>query len=108
MRTDASCVPRSITSWTARASMTASRSATPRWSKATATFTRVAPWGAQGRQRRRTHGRSPHVLMMASTSDASYNALQQRRRARDDVVDVVAEPFQHGGPRRGGAEAVER
>src|SRR5690349_18578366 len=87
MRTEASCVPRSTTSCAASASSTASRSATPRWSNATTIFTR--PPGDE------------------SSPGASRHPFEERRRARDDVVDVVAETLEHGRPGRGSAEAVE-
>src|SRR5438309_2662307 len=129
MRTDASWVPRSTTSCPTSASSTACRSATPRWSNATATrIRRVSLGNARGWRRRRTHGQIrtaapakptrpptasqampwPHVLKSAATSAASCHSLQQRHGARDDVVDVEAEPLEHGRTGSGRAEALER
>src|SRR2546423_11622877 len=86
------------------------------------------PPDASGWQRRRTHGQvqtaapakparppaasqampRPHVLKSAATSAASCDPPEQRRGARDDVVDVEAEPLEHGRTGSGGAEALER
>src|SRR6516164_2274217 len=93
MRTAAVSVPRSTTSCPASASSTASRSATPRWSNATATFTPLDP--------------SSNNVVLA-LGGRSRHPLQQRRGASDHVVGREAELLEHGGAGRGGAEALDR
>src|SRR5581483_10465924 len=113
-------------SWSASAPSTVSRSSTPRWSNATAILTgelplpcarpcRAAPPPRVGRPSRRPRrltlshpapGKCDDSALLSPRTRSS-DPLQERGRARDDVVDVEAEALEHGRAGRGGAEPLQ-
>src|SRR5260370_17602072 len=113
MRTASVSVPRSTIAWPSAVSVssTSLRRCTPRWSKATPTFTAPDSCQTQGPAKRPVSRPLPEQdtsLCLTAGRGASGHTRAQREGERDHVVDRVAELLEHDVARSRGAEVLDR